>query len=168
LDKVQEEIQRSEPLSATEQVDAEVFKHSFIPRTLDEVIDVERDLERASKGQTDGILYQVVIGLKEDLSGALKMPTLLEQDSNTLDEVNDSSDSNSEGTESDTESENTDSEENERTKEKVVPPTESAEEKRERKKTVKETNKERRKTKTPKHIKKQKKKTSKEKSQKKK
>ena len=33
----------------------QVFKHSFIPRNLDEVIDFERDVILAKEGQTEGV-----------------------------------------------------------------------------------------------------------------
>lgn len=33
----------------------QVFKHSFIPRNLDEVIDFERDVIMAKEGQTEGV-----------------------------------------------------------------------------------------------------------------
>ena len=36
-------------------MDAEVFKHSYIPRTLNEVVDVERDLRHAKEGRTDEV-----------------------------------------------------------------------------------------------------------------
>lgn len=32
-----------------------MFKHSFIPRNLDEVIDFERDVIMAKEGQTEGV-----------------------------------------------------------------------------------------------------------------
>jgi RIO kinase 1 len=57
-------------VSEGEKVDEEVFKHSYIPRTLNEVVDVERDLCHADEGRTDEILYKTLTGLKSDLSGA--------------------------------------------------------------------------------------------------
>jgi len=36
-------------------VDEEVFKKSFIPRTLDDVFDVERDTLKVSKGEGDEV-----------------------------------------------------------------------------------------------------------------
>ena len=32
-----------------------MFKNSYIPRTLDEVIDIERDINRAKLGDTDEV-----------------------------------------------------------------------------------------------------------------
>jgi len=55
-----------------------VFKHSHIPRRLDEVTHFERDAARiAAGGDTEGIYYQTVTGLAEDLSGVRLVPTLL-------------------------------------------------------------------------------------------
>lgn len=54
-------------------VDDAVFQHAYIPRTLDEVIDVERDVfERAAEGDasTRELHYQKVTGLRDDLQGA--------------------------------------------------------------------------------------------------
>lgn len=43
---------------------------SFIPKSLDQVEDYERDQERMKSGKdTEGIYYQTITGLKEDLSG---------------------------------------------------------------------------------------------------
>lgn len=55
-----------------------VFKGSFIPRRLDEVTHFERDAARiATGGNTEGIYYQTVTGLAEDLSGVRLVPSLL-------------------------------------------------------------------------------------------
>lgn len=43
---------------------------SYIPKSLDQVEDYERDQERIKSGKdTEGIYYQTITGLKEDLSG---------------------------------------------------------------------------------------------------
>ncbi|XP_062589763.1 serine/threonine-protein kinase RIO1-like [Saccostrea cucullata] len=60
-----------------EKIDEEVFKHSFIPRNLDEVIDFERDVILAKEGQTDGMLYHTLMGLQENLEGVRTQPALL-------------------------------------------------------------------------------------------
>ncbi|KAJ3119667.1 hypothetical protein HK101_007150, partial [Irineochytrium annulatum] len=51
--------------AAEEQVAAAVFQSSFIPRTLEEVQDVEQDVERVRKGMSGGAvdLYGKVIGI---------------------------------------------------------------------------------------------------------
>jgi len=43
------------PLTAEQQIDNEVFKQAFIPRTLDSVIDYEKDINRANKGDTTDV-----------------------------------------------------------------------------------------------------------------
>jgi len=164
LEKIKEKIaNRPATLSNLEQVDEEVFKNSFIPRTLDEVIDIERDMTKAGKGQSDGILYQTVTGLKSDLSGAQRVPTLLENTTheNMVPTVEDEQSSSDE--ESSSESED---EERSATEQQAM--TSNGEDssslsKKEQKKLVKEQQREKRKTKTPKYIKKLKKKPSKDK-----
>jgi RIO kinase 1 len=54
---------------------------SYIPRTLDQVKDYERDMQRIASGKdTEGIYYQTIIGLKEDLSGVRLVPSILEKE----------------------------------------------------------------------------------------
>jgi RIO kinase 1 len=40
-----------------------VFLHAFIPRTLDEVLHVERDVSRVQQGKTEDLLYSKLTGL---------------------------------------------------------------------------------------------------------
>lgn len=52
---------------------------SFIPKSLDQVEDYERDQQRLACGKdTEGIYYQTITGLKADLSGVRQGPSLLE------------------------------------------------------------------------------------------
>jgi hypothetical protein len=44
-------------ISSESQVSDEVFKHAYIPRTLTDVIDFERDLAKATKGNTEGVRF---------------------------------------------------------------------------------------------------------------
>uniref|UniRef100_A0A8C0CTZ3 Serine/threonine-protein kinase RIO1 n=1 Tax=Balaenoptera musculus TaxID=9771 RepID=A0A8C0CTZ3_BALMU len=76
-----------EEMSSQDHVDEEVFKRAYIPRTLNEVKNYERDMDimmklkeedMAMNAQQDNILYQTVTGLKKDLSGVQKVPALLE------------------------------------------------------------------------------------------
>ncbi|KAG0565101.1 hypothetical protein M758_8G159700 [Ceratodon purpureus] len=71
LEKIQEKINnRSGEQTAEEKVAEAVFIQSFIPKSLDQVEDYERDQERMKSGKdTEGIYYQTITGLKEDLSG---------------------------------------------------------------------------------------------------
>lgn len=81
LDKMQLKVQtRNEEPTAESQVVEAVFVQSFIPRTLDQVKDYERDMQRISSGKdTEGIYYQTLVGLKEDLSGVRLVPSVLEE-----------------------------------------------------------------------------------------
>ncbi|XP_065223898.1 serine/threonine-protein kinase RIO1 [Planococcus citri] len=146
LDRISEKMLNTEPLSAEQQIEEEVFKKAYIPKTLTEVVDFERDINLVKSGNTDNLIYQKIVGLKEDLSGPLNIPTLL---NNQSDESSDSS--------SDDES---DSKENEPEGSKFInssrPKNETAEEKKLRKKESKDQKAEKRKTKIKKHVKKRK------------
>ncbi|KAJ3091997.1 Serine/threonine-protein kinase RIO1 [Quaeritorhiza haematococci] len=54
---------RPQEASAASQIEEEVFKKVYIPRTLDEVADVERDIERINRGEGGALLYKSVVGL---------------------------------------------------------------------------------------------------------
>lgn len=78
-----------EEKTSQDHVDEEVFKQAYIPRTLNEVKNYERDVDimmrlkeedMALNTQQDNILYQTVMGLKKDLSGVQKVPALLESE----------------------------------------------------------------------------------------
>lgn len=133
--------QRSpDDLTAEEKICEEVFMKTFIPKSLDEIRNPEKDIRQAGRG--DDLAYTTSIGLKPDLSSVEQRPTLL------IEEGEDDSDS--EG-----ESEAVSEEKGEngkpgRNKE------ETAEEKRIRKQAVKEAQADKRKDKMPKHVKKRK------------
>uniref|UniRef100_A0A8D0T181 Serine/threonine-protein kinase RIO1 n=1 Tax=Sus scrofa TaxID=9823 RepID=A0A8D0T181_PIG len=152
-----------EEKSSQEHVDEEVFKRAYIPRTLNDVKQYERDVDvmmalkeedLALNAQQDSILYQTVTGLKKDLSGVQKVPALLE------DQVKEKSCSDSEDTGSSACSD-TDSEERGGQANSRKPTTDLEVDKKERKKMVKEAQREKRKNKIPKHVKKRKEKTAK-------
>ncbi|XP_062953076.1 serine/threonine-protein kinase RIO1 isoform X2 [Cynocephalus volans] len=149
--------------SSQDHVDEEVFKQAYIPRTLNEVKNYERDMDiimklkeedMAMNAQQDNILYQTVTGLRKDLSGVQKVPALLEN------QVKEKTCSDSEDAGS-SECSDTDSEErgdHSRSKKHTADPDID---KKERKKMVKEAQREKRKNKIPKHVKKRKEKTAK-------
>ncbi|GFN97212.1 serine/threonine-protein kinase rio1-like [Plakobranchus ocellatus] len=56
-------------LTEQEKIDEEVFKRAFIPRNLDEVVDIERDVTQSKMLQREQVLYHTVTGLRPDLSG---------------------------------------------------------------------------------------------------
>ncbi|CAM6125327.1 unnamed protein product [Calypogeia fissa] len=96
LEKIQEKIEaRGSNITAEEEVAEAVFIQAFIPKTLDQVKDYERDYERIqSGGNSEGIYYQTITGLKEDLSGVNERPAILStcsKENEVRDEVRDSS-----------------------------------------------------------------------------
>lgn len=145
----------AEERSNQDEVDDEVFKKAYIPRTLNEVSHYERDVDAMKKEQeskqNDNILYQTVTGLKKDLSGVQRVPSLLE---GCADEASSSSDEEEED-EDDLESGEDDTQEQDGQNQT------QAVDKKERKKLVKEAQREKRKNKVPKHVKKRKEKVAK-------
>ncbi|KAM9103015.1 serine/threonine-protein kinase RIO1 isoform 2-T2 [Sarcophilus harrisii] len=150
-----------EQRSNQDHVDEEVFKRAYIPRTLNEVKNYERDVDLMMKIkeedmalniQQDNILYQTVTGLKKDLSGVQKVPALLENQSK--EEMDSDSDDASS-------SEDPDSEGHGDQPHPRRHSTDLEMDKKERKKMVKEAQREKRKNKIPKHVKKRKEKVAK-------
>ena len=152
--------------SPEEAVKEEVFKKAYIPRTLDQVVDFERDAKNAKEGQVEEILYSTLTGLKPDLTGVQAGPNLLKNNDVNNGEVDDvTSSRNNEKNEAES-SENSDNE-SESESENDGQTGNASEEKapalsrKEHKKVVKEANREKRKNKTPKHVKKRKEKLAK-------
>jgi RIO kinase 1 len=58
------------------EVEDEIFKKSFIPFTMNDVVDFERDFRRVKQGEN--LIYTTLHGLKEDLSKPRLVPELLE------------------------------------------------------------------------------------------
>ncbi|PVV02688.1 hypothetical protein BB560_002851 [Smittium megazygosporum] len=83
LSKVYLEAQEMDPLEKPKQEhDDLVFKQSFIPRNLNEVLEYERDVDKLAKGNTQDMLYIKMTGL--DLSSEQEQNTLApKQESNT-------------------------------------------------------------------------------------
>lgn len=147
--------------SPEETVKEEVFKKAYIPRTLDQVVDFEKDAENAKEGQVEEILYSTLTGLKPNLTGVQAGPNLLKNnDINNVEvddvtnsrnnEKNEAESSGNSDDESESESEN-DGQTGNASEEKAP-----ALSRKEHKKVVKEANREKRKNKTPKHVKKRK------------
>lgn len=163
-DNVDDYLERAQAIAANrgveeetpeETVKEEVFKKAYIPRTLEQVVDFERDAERAKKGKVEEMFYSTLTGLKADLTGVLAQPELLEnrhcdnEENKGADYDNSQVDS-SESSHDQSESEGEDDEQ----KENVLDAKGTALSKKEHKKLVKEANREKRKNKTPKHVKK--------------
>jgi len=152
------ELRLERGMTAEEVVAEQVFKKLFIPRTLDDVVDAERDIfDKKPRGEIDDMHYQGVTGLKQDLSGASLGPSILEEDQKM--------DSGSDTSGSDTDDE-VSSEEQEGEEDKSDNGTDELS-KKERKKLVKEMQREKRKNKVPKKVKKRKQKLAKKQGKKK-
>lgn len=55
-----------------EELAEKVWAQAYIPKKLEEVVHFERDHERLQKGENvEGIYYQAIAGMKEDMSGAI-------------------------------------------------------------------------------------------------
>jgi len=91
-----------EGVTAEEQVDEEVFKRAFIPRTLAQVGDPLGEFERSQQGDED-IYHRSVTGLTNDLQRVSRVPNALEDDF--------SSDEEDEGDEGDEEEDDDDDDE---------------------------------------------------------
>ncbi|KNC83717.1 atypical/RIO/RIO1 protein kinase [Sphaeroforma arctica JP610] len=185
LEKAQEKIAARGDETAEDKVAEAVFQHAYIPRTLDDVVDFERDHERmqraAKSGETVDLIYAKILGLedtpdnktntpqKKDAKDIQSQTSKLEmsqiETSRTQDSVESDSDAESiSGKGSESEGESGDDSDSETGKAWVErPPKMSAEEKkalkRAHKKEVKDDNKEKRKGKMPKKAKKRREKT---------
>ncbi|KAJ2227979.1 Serine/threonine-protein kinase rio1 [Coemansia sp. RSA 1722] len=65
LARIQEEMdQISDEQLAKLRSDDEVFRQSYIPRTLEEVVDYERDVKKINEGKSEELIYNKLVGLK--------------------------------------------------------------------------------------------------------
>lgn len=164
------EIASNRSSNEPENLEDEIFKKSFIPYTMNDVVDFERDFRRVKQGEN--LIYTTLHGLKEDLSQPRQVPELLkseeseekvnkdneassdEEDSADEDE-NDSNEDENDSDESDSEDEGLNEEEKQkRIQLHTRPRDESPNSRKARKNAVKEEKREKRKVKTPKHVKK--------------
>ncbi|XP_064457260.1 serine/threonine-protein kinase RIO1-like [Ornithodoros turicata] len=143
LERAQELVDQQED-EMRHNVDEEVFKKSYIPQRLDQVLDFEKDIVEVQERNKE-ILYHTITGMKADLSGPAQKPAL-------LGEVSSESDGSGESEDDDDDVEK----EGSKFRNMARPREETLEEKKERKKAVKEAKKEKRQSKIPKHVKKKK------------
>lgn len=61
-------VEEDEQKAAKEEVDKEVFRQQYIPQTLDQVYDIERDAEKIGKGQKDDLVYRNLLADKVSMS----------------------------------------------------------------------------------------------------
>lgn len=148
-------------LTEQEKIEEEVFKRAYIPKRLDEVIDIERDIKKAKAGDGGDLVYKTITGLGADLS-VQKNPELLDENGvkETSDNVNgdedESGDDDDSGSGSDGSTDDYDENNPTKFKNSSRPRDESPESKKLRKKAVKDAKAEKRKTKLKKHVKKRK------------
>lgn len=131
--------EEGEEAAAAQEVDNEVFRQQYIPQTLEQVYDFERDAKKIGEGKKDDLVYKDLL--------AEKVAPAAGEDG----EGDASSETGVDGTESD------ESDDNESRFEKGIPRGkrfEDKDSKKEHKKAVKEEKREKRKEKVPKHVKK--------------
>lgn len=148
LDKLYEKrAQDGEDEETGRDVDDEVFRQQYIPQTLQQVYDIERDGDKIQQGNSEPLVYQNLLADKVADGGAVQPP-----DTSDLDDAARSSedegvgDSDSEGDESEREEWGEQKPRGKRYEDKDT--------KREHKQAVKEEKREKRKEKMPKHVKK--------------
>jgi len=165
------EIASNRILSDVDKINEEVFKHSYIPYNMDQVLNFERDSRRAKDGES--LIYTTLIGIKPDLSKPRLVPDLLEnvegekinheEIANEEPGEEDSEDVTDSGDEDDDESDeeedgefdenNNDKSNDEKNIKYFRPRDESPNSKKVRKNAIKEEKREKRANKTPKHVK---------------
>lgn len=131
------------------QVEEAVFKSTFIPQRLIEVVDFDRDIRQAKSGNSENLVYKTLIGLKGDLSGIVLTPEILEK---SKDQHNDSE--STDGEESSKENEAGEEDIKSKFVDNSRPKGETLDEKKARKKATREQKSEKRKVKIKKHVKK--------------
>ncbi|KAH8805555.1 RIO1 family-domain-containing protein [Xylogone sp. PMI_703] len=135
-----------EQTAAENEVDTEVFRQQYIPQTLEQVYDFERDAEKVRKGQKEDLIYRNLL--------ADRLPLLSGNEADAEDTVGDSTER---ASEEQSESGNSEEDDDGSRFEKGVPRGkrfEDKEAKKAHKQAVKEEKREKRKEKMPKHIKK--------------
>ncbi|KAH6711975.1 RIO1 family-domain-containing protein [Leptodontidium sp. MPI-SDFR-AT-0119] len=134
--------EESEQAAAEQEIDNEVFRQQYIPQTLEQVYDIERDAEKIGKGQKDDLVYRNLLADKVPMSSGNEA------------DAEDTMDNSSPQSEGANGSEDSDDESR---FEKGTPRGkrfEDKDSKKEHKKAVKEEKREKRKEKIPKHLKK--------------
>jgi len=171
-------------------VDEEVFKKSYIPRNLDEVIDIQRDVDMVESGKLNDLIYSNIVGIatpknivketkeenenENENENEENQEKEIEKKSESEDndgDSNENDDDNDEENDDDNENDDDDDDEDQEDSEVDGKPIktsklkkyEDKEAKKERKKQMKEEKREKRKNKIPKSVKKRKQKISTEK-----
>lgn len=130
---------------AEEEVDNEVFRNQYIPQTLEQVYDVERDAEHVGKTGKDDLVYRDLLADKVPQSA----PVTTDGVHDSATEISDDGSAGSSDSEADKDEVDPFAKKNPRGKR-----FEDKESKKEHKKQVKEDKREKRENKMPKHLKK--------------
>ena len=131
------------------EVDDEVFRQQYIPQTLQQVYDIERDGEKVRQGESGELVYQGLLADQVADGGAVQPPVSASVVDSAAKPDNDEDGEDSKDEDSD--DDEFDDKEDQRPRGKRF---EDKDAKREHKKAVKEEKRERRKEKIPKHVKK--------------
>ncbi|KAJ3038894.1 Serine/threonine-protein kinase RIO1 [Rhizophlyctis rosea] len=145
--------------SASVQVEEEVFKNVYIPRTLEDVgvVDAERDIQKVKEGNAEDLVYQSVTGLSIAQPQQQQQAPAAKSRTPKLEAESDDSEADDSASDSDDDDDSDDEEKERGTKLKKD---EDKDAKKARKQAAKEEKRERRKTKIPKAVKKRKEKVS--------
>lgn len=147
MDRVLEELGTvaREGSAAEDDVDTEVFRNQYIPQTLEQVYDIERDAEMVGEGRGEDLVYKALLATKNDTTAAAGSAegAAYDDDPDAEDSDDDTSEDGSDGEAF------SDGDKKPRGKR-----FESKDDKKAHKQQVKEEKRERRKTKMPKHMKK--------------
>ncbi|KAK9476276.1 RIO1 family-domain-containing protein [Lipomyces japonicus] len=154
LDEIIESVSNIEPDTSSGEVDEAVFRQMYIPQTLEQVYDVERDVAKIKSGEGHDLVYKDLVQLNINDRGkhVKREGTAEETGSNNNSEEDDDDEADEEDEDEDEDRDDDSYEERPRIlKGKKY---ESKDDKKERKKQVKEDKKEKRAKKMPKHVKK--------------
>ncbi|KAM3068032.1 Serine/threonine-protein kinase rio1 [Clarireedia jacksonii] len=145
--------EETEEAAAEKQVENEVFRQQYIPQTLEQVYDFERDAEKVGKGHRDDLVYRNLLAEKVPMSSGNEADaedTMGGSSSQGSGDEDDEDEDGGAGVEAD-------DDDDEKRFEKGTPRGKRFEDKdakKEHKKAVKEEKREKRKDKIPKHLKK--------------
>ncbi|KAI4126989.1 MAG: hypothetical protein LQ338_003444 [Usnochroma carphineum] len=148
LHKLYEAREEDGDLEDGAEVDTEVFRNQYIPQTLEQVYDVERDVDQIGKGGQDDLVYRDLLADKV-VSDAPPTQTITTADTDGTDKENDG-----EGSESSSPQEDEDDPDPFSPKKPRGKRFEDKDVKKDHKKQVKEEKREKREHKMPKHLKK--------------
>lgn len=144
LQETRQGVETEEQGIADEEVDKEVFRNQYIPQTLEQVYDVERDAEHVGRGGKEDLVYKDLLADQLGTKHTVSANGQAEEGTSSIDN---NSDGSSSGNDADREAMFA-------TKEPRGKRFEDKDVKKEHKKQVKEEKREQRQNKMPKHVKK--------------